>query len=59
LIDASASLRNAQHRLADSSHKELLASDLRLALHAYSEISGGSYDTAVMDRLFSAFCIGK
>jgi tRNA modification GTPase len=59
LITASACLRNAQVELTNNSYKELLASELMLALSAYAEISGESQDTAVLDRLFSAFCIGK
>ena len=38
---------------------ELLASDLRGVLDAFSEISGKIENERVLDRLFSTFCIGK
>lgn len=38
---------------------ELLASDLRGVLDAFSEISGKIESEQILDRLFSTFCIGK
>jgi tRNA modification GTPase len=38
---------------------ELLASDLRGVLDAFSEISGKIENERILDRLFSTFCIGK
>ena len=38
---------------------ELLASDLRGVLDAFSEISGKIENERVLDRVFATFCIGK
>ncbi|MEE7475233.1 hypothetical protein MHIMP23_02145 [Methylobacterium hispanicum] len=38
---------------------ELVAEDLRLAARALGEVSGRVGVEAVLDRLFSSFCIGK
>ena len=46
-------------KLAANAPAELLASDLRGALDAFGEISGKIDSERVLDRLFSAFCIGK
>ena len=38
---------------------ELVAVDLRAALTRLGEITGETFDTEVLDRLFARFCIGK
>lgn len=38
---------------------DLLAIDLRAALHAVGEVTGEAVDEAVLDEIFSRFCIGK
>ena len=37
----------------------LVATELRDGLHALSRITGQEYDAAVLDSIFSRFCIGK
>jgi tRNA modification GTPase len=55
LRDAAASLRQA---LA-ASEPELAAEDVRLAARALDRITGRVDAEAVLDRIFSTFCIGK
>lgn len=38
---------------------DLLAVDVRAALHAVGEVTGEHVDEAVLDEIFSRFCIGK
>ncbi|MGH9175380.1 MAG: tRNA uridine-5-carboxymethylaminomethyl(34) synthesis GTPase MnmE [Vicinamibacterales bacterium] len=38
---------------------DLLAIDVRAALHAVGEVTGEHVDAAVLDEIFSRFCIGK
>ena len=38
---------------------DLLAVDVRAALHAIGEVTGERVDEAVLDEIFSRFCIGK
>jgi tRNA modification GTPase len=38
---------------------DLLATDVRAALHAVGEVTGESVDEAVLTEIFSRFCIGK
>jgi tRNA modification GTPase len=38
---------------------DLLATDVRAALHAIGEVTGEAVDEAVLTEIFSRFCIGK
>ena len=49
----------ASASLLAKSAPELVASDLRLALHSLESILGVGTSEDVLDRLFSQFCIGK
>ncbi|OHE81690.1 MAG: tRNA uridine-5-carboxymethylaminomethyl(34) synthesis GTPase MnmE [Verrucomicrobia bacterium RIFCSPLOWO2_12_FULL_64_8] len=59
LTQATVALQAAQKKLAEGAPAELLASDLRSALHAFGEISGKVDNEQMLDRLFATFCIGK
>jgi tRNA modification GTPase len=39
--------------------EELIASELRLALHELGRVAGTVYTDDILDRIFSRFCIGK
>lgn len=54
---ASAAIKNALQNLSIA--PELAGADLRQALHAIKELAGESDIEAVLDRVFSQFCIGK
>ena len=38
---------------------EILAADLRTAIHAFDEISGHGISEEILDSIFARFCIGK
>ena len=59
LREATAHLDAAAQKIRGTDPGELLASDLRSALHALGEIAGRIDDDKVLDRIFSTFCIGK
>lgn len=43
----------------DAPDAECAATDIRLALHELRSITGSEPDAAVIDRIFSRFCVGK
>jgi tRNA modification GTPase len=49
----------AQQKIGGAGPSELLASDLRGALHAIGEITGKIDNERVLDKIFATFCIGK
>lgn len=58
-IDA---LKNASDALCsslDAAEADCIATDLRSCLLALGEITGAEADDAVIDRIFSKFCVGK
>ena len=59
LKKACSDLRAAQSKLETSEFAELVVSDLRNALDAMGTITGKVDNEAVLDKLFSTFCIGK
>lgn len=64
-VRCSSSLRQAltslggARRLVESGCEELVAAELRAALHRLGEVAGEVYTDDILDRIFSRFCIGK
>lgn len=58
LRQAALSLTEAR-QLAQASGEELVAAELRGALHHLGEVAGEVYTDDILDRIFSRFCIGK
>lgn len=57
---AYAALSAAADALANNISSELLAEDIRIAIHHIGEITGGTISSdSVLQRIFSSFCIGK
>ena len=54
---ALSAVENARNNLSIA--PELAGADLRQALHAIKELAGEADIEAVLDRVFSQFCIGK
>jgi tRNA modification GTPase len=52
-------LREAKTTRAGDYPLDLMATDVRAALHAIGEVTGENVDEAVLDEIFSRFCIGK
>jgi tRNA modification GTPase len=59
LVRAREALVTARESQAAQNPPELISSDLRLALQAFSEITGEVTNEDILDRLFKNFCIGK
>jgi tRNA modification GTPase len=59
LVEARRGLREAEEKLHAEGAIELVASDLRMALAAYGEITGKVDNERMLDQLFATFCIGK
>lgn len=62
-VDALTLCREALERglsgFVDDQGRELVAADLREALHALEAITGADHDAAVLDGILRDFCIGK
>lgn len=56
---ALAHVRTAIEARAEGIPIDLLAIDVRAALHAVGEVTGEAVDEAVLTEIFSRFCIGK
>ena len=52
-------VQTARQHLGGGSGGELLALDLRVALHEIGAITGEITNEDVLDQIFSRFCIGK
>ncbi len=52
-------LDSAAQKLGSGIATELVASDLRVALDAFGQISGKIDHEKILDQLFASFCIGK
>jgi tRNA modification GTPase len=59
LVEARRGLREAEEKLHADGAIELVASDLRIALAAFGEITGKVDNERMLDQLFATFCIGK
>jgi tRNA modification GTPase len=52
-------LVTAGKKLSENIPSELVASELRVALDAFGQVSGKIDNERVLDQLFASFCIGK
>jgi tRNA modification GTPase len=59
LEQAKACLITAGQKLAEGEPSELVASDLRVSLEAFGQVSGKVDNEKILDQLFASFCIGK
>src|SRR5690606_1444568 len=56
---ALAHIHDAREARAMGIPQDLLATSVRAALHAVGEVTGENVDEAVLNEIFSTFCIGK
>jgi tRNA modification GTPase len=59
LEEVKSSLEEAVSGLERGMPLEAVLIDLRGALHALDETTGGQADDAILDRIFATFCVGK
>jgi tRNA modification GTPase len=59
LEEVESCVRNAISGLGLGMPLEAVLIDLRAALHALDETTGGQADEAILDRIFATFCVGK
>lgn len=59
LNQAKENVVSARQKLLAKEPSELVASDLRVALDAFGQVSGKIDNERVLDQLFASFCIGK
>lgn len=59
LEEVKSSLEEAISGLGRGMPLEAVLIDLRAALHALDETTGGQADDAILDRIFATFCVGK
>ena len=59
LEEVKSSLEAAISGLERGMPLEAVLIDLRAALHALDETTGGQADDAILDRIFATFCVGK
>jgi len=59
LLVAQSGLESAAANIISGEATELIASDLRITLDAFGQISGKIDHEQILDRLFASFCIGK
>jgi len=52
-------LRRARQLVENDRGEELVAAEVRTALHELGKVAGAVYTEDVLDRIFSRFCIGK
>ncbi len=57
--EAALSLQNAARAMAEGLPLDLCAVDLNQALQSLGEITGNNVSEALLDEVFSAFCVGK
>jgi tRNA modification GTPase len=57
--NASTAIARAEGLVRDERGSELIAIELRTALHELGKVVGAVYTDDVLDRIFSTFCIGK
>jgi tRNA modification GTPase len=59
LEEVKSGLEEARLGLGRGMPLEAVLIDLRAALHALDETTGGQTDDAILDRIFATFCVGK